>query len=281
MRKKGENTYFIDKDDESELARLIVQDNAYNTLLALLPKEFEPPPEARILDLACGPGGWALQVSRELPELSVIGVDLSEQMIMYARAQAHVRNLKTQFRIMDILQLPWEDFPDQSFDFVNARFLTSLVPGQLLPKLYQECWRVLHSGGILRYTEGVGISAPTAPATQKLALYANEAAYKAGLSFSPYDMGTSAVTAQILKRIGFQNLSFTPYVIDLSPGSLMHRPMKENWYMSIGLLKPFLLRMKVSSEEEIDCLQEDFAREWDDVNFCGLYYLCSVAAIKP
>ena len=102
-------------------------------------KEFDAFAGARVLDLACGPGEWALEVSREFPELSVTGVDLSEQMIRYARAQAQARNLKTLFRIMDILQIPWEDFPDQSFDFINVRFITSLVPKHLLPALYHEC----------------------------------------------------------------------------------------------------------------------------------------------
>ena len=279
--KKGKNTYFIDKDDESELARLIEQDNMYNQLLALLPKEFSAIAGARVLDLACGPGGWALEVSREFPELSVTGVDLSEQMIRYARAQAQVRNLKTQFRIMDIIQLPWEDIPDQSFDFINVRFITSLVPTDLLPALYHECWRVLAEGGILRYAETAWASTPMAPANQKLALYANEAAYRAGLSFSPYDMGTGAVTAQILKRLGFEHLSLTPYILDLSAGAPMHQVQKEVWYMSIGLLKPFLLRMKVASEEEIDRLQEDWSHELDDPNFCGHFYLCSITATKP
>lgn len=279
--KKGENTYFIDKDDETELARLLVQDNMYNLLLDLLPKEFEAFAGARVLDLACGPGGWALEVSREFPELSITGVDLSEQMIAYARAQAQVRNLKTQFRIMDILQLPWDDFPDGSFDCINARFITSLAPKHLLPTLYHECWRVLTEGGILRYTEPAGVSTPMAPAQEKLTLYANEAAYRAGLSFSPYDMGTGAVTAQILKRIGFEVISLTPYMLDLSAGAPMHHIQKEVWYMSISLLKPFLLKMKVASPEEIDNLQEEFVREWDDPNFCGHHYLCSIVATKP
>src|SRR5579884_3684804 len=120
-----------------------------------------------------------------------------------------------------------------------------------------------------------------AHATQKPTLYANEAAYRAGFSFSPYDMGTGAVTAQILKRLGFELPSLTPYILDVSAEAPMHQIQKEVWYMSIDLLKPFLVRMKVASEEEIDRLQEDFSREWDDPNFCGHYYLCSVVATKP
>lgn len=280
--RKTENTYFIDKDDESELARLIMQDNLYNLLLPLLPKEFVPFPDARVLDLACGPGGWPLKVSHEFPELSVLGVDLSEQMVSYARAQAQVRDLKTQFRIMDIL-LPWEDFPDQFFDFINARFITSLVPTRHLQQLYEECWRVLSSGGVLRYIEGAGISVPTSPATQELSRLANEAVYRAGLSFSPHDMGIGAITARILQRIGFRDLSLVPHIIDLSPDShsQMHQAQKEVWYMSICLLKPFFLKTNAASEDEIDRLLEAFVHEWNDPDFCGHYFLCSISVTKP
>jgi len=35
----------------------------------------------RVLDIACGPGGWALEVAREHPEIDVTGIDISESMI--------------------------------------------------------------------------------------------------------------------------------------------------------------------------------------------------------
>ena len=275
----GENTYFIDENDESELARLILQDSLYNTQLPLLPQEFQVD-DGSILDLACGPGGWAIQVSLAFPSLSVTGVDISTQMIRYARTQAQVRNLKTQFRLMDILQLPWEDIQDQAYDLVHARFITSLVPTRRLSELYKECWRVLRKGGLLRYTETVGGCVPAAPAQHKLACLANEAIHKAGLSFSPWDMGTGPVTAQILRRLGFHILSLTPYLIDVSANEPYHQPFKEVRHMSVSLLKPFLLKMKVASSEEIDRLQEEFLQEWEDPNFCAYHYLCSIVAIK-
>lgn len=278
----GENTYFIDKDDEAELARLLVQDNAYNLALDLLPKQFIPTPGARILDLACGPGGWPLQVSldyRDL-DLSVTGVDLAEQMIVYARAQAQVRKLTTQFRIMDLLKFPWS-FPDQHFNLVNARFIASLIPLALLKTLYQECSRILQPGGIIRYTEGSFLAAPRCPANYKLTRLICEGLYRAGLIASPYDMGMVSIAAHIFEEVGFTDLSLTPYIVDVSYNSVMHRIMKENWLMSIGLIKPFLLRLHIASEEEIDRLHREFAQDWEDPTFVGHYHLCSLTARKP
>ena len=46
-----------------------------------------------MLDLACGPGGWACEVARLYPQIDVIGVDISEKMMRYARAHAQAQRL--------------------------------------------------------------------------------------------------------------------------------------------------------------------------------------------
>lgn len=60
----------------------------------------------------------------------------------------------------------------------------------------------------------------------------------------------------------------------------MHRLIRENWLMSIGLMKPFVVRMGVASAEEIDELYAAFARDWNDPAFCGHYHLVSLVATK-
>ena len=73
------STYVFDPESGAELARLIEQDR-FSTRemggpLVGLP---DLPAEARVLDLACGPGGWVLDVAYEHPEYEVCGVDISE-----------------------------------------------------------------------------------------------------------------------------------------------------------------------------------------------------------
>src|SRR5437660_12153153 len=68
----------------------------------------------RILDVACGPGGWVLEVAFAHPEIEVVGFDISQAMIDYANAKARVRGLNNaRFLTMDMLK-PLE-FPDCSF----------------------------------------------------------------------------------------------------------------------------------------------------------------------
>lgn len=276
----SENTYFIDENDERELARLQVQDNLFNEILDILPAQFKPEGHTRVgvLDLGCGPGGWALQVAQSYPEFSVMGVDVSPQMVEYARAQAEARELAVQFRIMDILK-PW-DFPDHYFDLVNMRFGTGFVPVAKSISLYQECWRVLRPGGILRITESVHMSTPLSQATQQLAILVFAAMHKAGLTYSPYEPSTIPVMAARLKEIGFTHMTLTPAVLDVSYGAPLHRSIREDLRVSNNLLRPFLLGMGNSSVEELDELLEKQYQEWGQSDFCGHWHVCSLSATR-
>ncbi len=48
---------------------------------------------ARVLDVACGAGNWALDLAFACPALSVVGVDRDAEMIGHARASARVQHL--------------------------------------------------------------------------------------------------------------------------------------------------------------------------------------------
>ncbi|HEU5378247.1 MAG TPA: class I SAM-dependent methyltransferase [Ktedonobacteraceae bacterium] len=279
---RSKNTYFIDPNSEMELARLQLQDNLFNELIDVFPGQFQAAhrSDASILDLACGPGGWLLQVAAAHPDYSTIGVDISERMIRYARAQAEVRELSTQFRIMDILTFPW-NFPDSSFDLVNIRFSTGFVPVSQWPRLLQESWRVLRSGGVFRHIEVVHMSTPMSPAMHQLAHMVYRGMHMAGLSFGPYEGATGAILAAHLKQIGFEEVALTPYVADLSSGAPLHAPMLENFHVSNRLLKPFLLKMKICTSEEFDELLDAQEREYQGQDFSAHWYINSLSCTKP
>jgi len=118
---KSDNSYFMDHESGAEMARLIEQDRLFNKGMGgLLPERTGDFSDLhQVLDIACGPGGWALELAFEHPEIEVVGIDISQQMIDYARAQAQVRHLENvQFLIMDALQ-PL-DLPSDAFDIVNT-----------------------------------------------------------------------------------------------------------------------------------------------------------------
>jgi SAM-dependent methyltransferase len=121
------SSYPIDPEQTAELARLRQQDRLVTEAMGgLFPEGQSLPPDGQVLDLACGPGGWAMQVAFAHPSVEVIGVDLSPGVIDYARAQASSRHLtNVAFAVMDIRQ-PLT-FADASFDLINGCFLFSFM----------------------------------------------------------------------------------------------------------------------------------------------------------
>ena len=108
---------------------------------------------SEVLDIGCGPGGWVQRAAQDSPRMHVTGIDLSATMIAYAQARAGVMRLgNAYFRVIDATG-PL-DFPDASFDLVNALLISGfLLPQQWVP-LLAECRRLLRPGGIARLTEG-------------------------------------------------------------------------------------------------------------------------------
>jgi SAM-dependent methyltransferase len=85
------NTYIFDAESPTELARLINQDALTTRAMGgplggLLPQQIVG--LHQVLDLACGPGGWVLDVAFAFPDIEVAGIDLSRSMVEYADGRA-------------------------------------------------------------------------------------------------------------------------------------------------------------------------------------------------
>jgi len=106
------------------------------------------PDDARkILDVGTGPGAVAVLIAEK--GFDVTGVDLSSQMLKYARENAHKKGLSIKFEECDTESLPFED---GVFDVVVSRHLlwTTTDPEIVL----REWLRVLRPGGRLVYCDG-------------------------------------------------------------------------------------------------------------------------------
>src|SRR5690242_18921871 len=102
----GEDTYFIDPESATEMERLLLQGRLISQNMgSLLPEGIEIEKMHDVLDMACGPGGWVSDVAASYPEIQVTGVDISQQMIAYANAQAKVHHLNNaSFKVMNLLK---------------------------------------------------------------------------------------------------------------------------------------------------------------------------------
>lgn len=96
------------------------------------------------IDLGCGPGYLVVEMARQAPELSVTGVDLSDEMLAEAEgyARRHIEGQKVSFRKGDVQEIP---FGDASVDLVVSTL--SLHHWTDPVAVLDEMARVLRPGG--------------------------------------------------------------------------------------------------------------------------------------
>jgi len=99
-----------------------------------------------LLDLGCGPGGIALKIARRLPEVRVVGIDFSVNMIRAARRAAQEQGLTGQatFLVGDGNRL---GLADGCFDFVLSNSLLHHLHQPLA--VLDEMRRVAKPGAII------------------------------------------------------------------------------------------------------------------------------------
>src|SRR5713226_1413469 len=80
-KNENESTYVLDAEDAAEMARLLDQDKVINESMGgLFPERTGLSNIYDVLDIACGPGGWAHEVAHSYPEMEVTGIDISKRM---------------------------------------------------------------------------------------------------------------------------------------------------------------------------------------------------------
>ncbi len=102
----------------------------------------------RCLDLATGTGDIAKLLSEHYPQATIVGLDLSENMV--AQAQKRLSGDRFQFHRGDICELP---FPDAFADVVTGGYALRNVPN--LDLALREIHRVLKPGGIAAFLDFV------------------------------------------------------------------------------------------------------------------------------
>jgi len=276
------STYFINPEEAAETARLLQQDRSITKEMgSLFPVSLDLSHIHTVLDLACGPGGWAFDVARAYPQIDVVGVDLSEKMMRYAQAHSRVQSLdNASFQVMDVLK-PLA-FPDEAFDFVNARLLSSFMPTTAWPNLVRECLRITRPGGVIRLTEAEWVFS-NGSASERFANLLTHAMWLDGKSFAPDGkrFGATLMISQFLRDAGLINVRRQAYALEYSYGTEAH----ETWYQDAmawcQLLLPFLLRMGVTTQEEFDHIYQQIGVEMQEPEFRGLFFLLSARGEKP
>lgn len=268
---KGEHVYFNDPESGGEMARLISQDRLITKGMGgLFPERSNLSGIHRILDAAGGPGGWALEVASTYPEIEVVGFDVSRVMIDYARAQAQVRGLdNADFVVMDI-QKPL-DFPNECFDLVNARFI-NFLPTAAWPELMQEFKRITRPGGTIRLTESEWWYFTNSPALENLNAMIIRALKLQGASFTESGRftGVLPMLGRFLLDAGCASVNYKAHAIDYSFGTEAHEGFCRDAAAVFKLFQPFIVRMGVATQEDVNQLYERMQLEMVKEDFRGL-----------
>ena len=121
--------------------------SAENSAAYLLPRLA---PDARVLDVGCGPGTITVGLAASVPDGHVVGLDAAPEVLDEARAlpEATARgNLR--FEVGDVYEL---GFADESFDVVHAHQVLQHLADPI--RALAEMRRVCRAGGVVAAREG-------------------------------------------------------------------------------------------------------------------------------
>lgn len=276
------STYMVQKSKKKEeLLRLVLQSHMITEAMGgVLPEQPNPGAFRRVLDIACGTGGWALEAAQAYPAMSLVGVDISTLMTDYARTQAKERGLadRVEFQVMDALKKL--DFPDNSFDLVNLRFGMSFVRTWDWPPLLLEMQRVARPGGITRVGEGEVVTQNTSQALTELYDVAMRAFYRAGHIFTPDKAGLTGHLAELLTKSWCENVQVKVQPLLFRAGT----PEGERYIDDVKYLyvttTPFVQKW-VGLPENYDALHRQSLKEMGQPNFFANWPHVTAWGSKP
>jgi ubiquinone/menaquinone biosynthesis C-methylase UbiE len=283
MEGKSQNGDFIIEESSVQLAWLFNLDSVITRGMGgvFTERDGDLTGVQDILDLACGSGGWVLEVAHLYPHIKVIGVDSNKSLMSYVRAHAHAQGIKNaHFQTMDILE-PL-NFPDASFDLVNARALFSSLKPTDWPALLQECKRILRPGGTLRLTE-LERFITSSPSIERIWDLLARALYISGRSFSPngQNIGIVAHLGRLLHEAGFQHIHNRAYAPNLSFWASDYASWREHDTFTWGLLEPFLIATGVTTAEEYQQLRTQAISDMVSESYCGIAFFLTTWGETP
>lgn len=274
------STYFVqDQQSVAELSRLAIQDQMVTDAMGgVLPEQEKAPLLRRVLDVACGPGGWAIEAARSYPELSLVGVDISQRMVAYAREQANARQVadRVSFYSMDALRML--EFPAASFDLVNLRLSIGFLRTWDWPGLLHEMLRVTRTRGVIRLTEPELIHQSTSEALMRWQGLMMQAWFRAGHLFEAETTGVTAHLAHLLQRCGCGQVQTKTFTVSFRSGTPQGEALYEDGRYLFQTARPFLQKwgslpgdyQELSQQVLQDLRQDGFQASWNFLTAWGV-----------
>jgi len=219
----------------------------------------------RVLDVGCGSGSMARLLARSFPQAEVVGVDLREQYLDFAKARASAEEIHNlTFRCGDVFALP---FADASFDVVWTKYLLQWLnePKSALAELK----RVTKPGGFVVSCDYVGFGTEHCPIAPEFERQIRE------VIAALVDCNIGRKVAPFMIALGFQDVRVAMETDTLFTviGSI-DAERRLNWEKQLQAARPQLVQL-VGSETDVDRLIARFLAHYDDPatsSFTALYF---------
>ena len=272
-----------------------------------LPRELLPAKPLRtVLDVACGAGGWALDVAQTYPSLRVTGIDSSEPHVAYAQRLATEGGLvNVHFLTQDMRTLEAGPFESDSFDLINVSFIASALLETDYAALMRSLWRLCRPGGMLRWTE-MELPLTNSPAFEQFMALVCQALDAAGQTFVPPDMQRSAaifddwrrtrglpvtpyerrhlgitpIMGSWLREAGCRTVDSCAHAVEVSTGTKAHPHFLKQVVVFGQQMTPFLCKQGVIPADDLSQLLWRVQQDIQHADFCGLCLLLTMHGFK-
>jgi ubiquinone/menaquinone biosynthesis C-methylase UbiE len=259
-----------------------------------------------VLDVACGAGGWALEMAQTTPALHVTGLDLSEPHMRYAQRRAtEDRLVNVRFLTQDMRTLATGPFEPASFDLINVAFIAPTLLTMDYAALMHSLFRLCRPGGVIRWTE-MEFPLTTSLAFEQLMALVCRALDMAGQTFIPLDMQRSAaifddwrralglrvtpfarrhlgITPMMggwLRHAGCRAVEAFPTSVEVSIGTRTHVAFVQQVEVFGQQMVPFLCEQGIIAADDLADLLKRVQEDMQQEHFCGLCLLLTVYGYK-
>ena len=257
-----------------------------------------------VLDVACGAGGWALDLACAYPRLQVTGIDACTRSIASAQRLADDGGFSNVcFLVHDPREVQKIDdqLPGAPFDLIHLAFLAPTLLRMDCSAWLRALSQLCRPGGMVCWTE-TEFPITNSPALEHFIALTCHALDSAGYRFASsstrtpagiFDaercearkassraghrhLGITPVLASWFHEAGYQQVQQVPTAIEVSSGTEAHPCFTRQVEAFTRQITPFLLEQGVITLDAYAqlCLQVE-AEVQQDI-FCGLCWLLSV-----
>ncbi|MDY8137371.1 class I SAM-dependent methyltransferase [Aquimarina sp. 2201CG5-10] len=146
-------------------------EDSFNVFCDLIFKQ-----QAKVLEIACGPGNITRYLLKKRPDFKILGIDLSSKMIELAK----INNPTAHFQIMDCRKI--KDI-DQKYDAIMCGFCLPYLEKEDAKQLIYDVFDLLENNGVFYIStmeddyNKSGLEGPSSGGEQKMYIHYHEEEY--------------------------------------------------------------------------------------------------------